>query len=155
MGGSIKVLLNHWNTTLSPSQAVNVAQTFNSVLSAIIEDPDRVVQELDLVSPSQWQQIQNWNNCASEIEIVNFCTHELFAQQVAKQGNAQAVNGWDGDFTYKELDDVTTYLAHHLVSLGVGPEVFVPVCFEKSVWAIVAMWAVNKAVRGPSYHLPL
>lgn len=140
------MVLNHWNTALSLGQASNLTQTFNQALFSILQDPDREVHELDLLSSSQWGQLKNWNNCASEIEVVNSCAHELFAQQVLKQGNMQAVNGWDGDFTYKELDDVTTRLGHHLVSLGVGPEIFVPICFEKSVWAIVAMWAVTKAV---------
>lgn len=47
--------------------------------------------------------------------------------------------------TYAELDKLSSQLARHLVGLGVGPEVMVPLCFSKSIWAIVAMVAVMKA----------
>ncbi|KAL6236485.1 hypothetical protein BDW75DRAFT_229417 [Aspergillus navahoensis] len=56
-----------------------------------------------------------------------------------------AVCSWDGDLTYGELDDLSLRLAHHLVSLGVGPEKYVLSCFEKSTWAIVARLAVLRA----------
>ncbi|KAL4924109.1 non-ribosomal peptide synthetase [Aspergillus undulatus] len=56
-----------------------------------------------------------------------------------------AVQSWDGDLTYGELDDLSLRLAHHLVALGVGPEKYVLSCFEKSTWAIVARLAVLRA----------
>lgn len=43
------------------------------------------------------------------------------------------------------MDETTERLAHYLVDLGVGPEVFVPTCFDKSTFAIIAMLAVLKA----------
>jgi non-ribosomal peptide synthetase component F len=36
-------------------------------------------------------------------------------------------------------------LAYYLVGLGIGPEIMVPLCFEKSMWTIVAMLSVLKA----------
>jgi non-ribosomal peptide synthetase component F len=47
--------------------------------------------------------------------------------------------------TYHELDDYSTRLAGHLVQIGIEPENIVPLCFEKSMWTIVAMLAVLKA----------
>ena len=73
------------------------------------------------------------------------CAHEQIMQQVATYPEAPAICSWDGDFTYRKLNRLSNRLAHHLVSLGVGPEVIVPLCFEKSAWAIVAMLAVMKA----------
>lgn len=52
---------------------------------------------------------------------------------------------WDGDLTYAELDRLAGRLAAQLVELGVGPEVMVPLCFEKSRWTVAAMLAVLKA----------
>jgi non-ribosomal peptide synthetase component F len=154
-GGSMTVLLKHRNTVLSQGQATNVANTFDHALSAVIQYPDRLVKEMDILSNAQWQKILEWNQYPSDIEAVNCCAHELFSKQVLKQGDAPALIGWDGNFSYRELDDITSRLGHHLVSLGVGPEILVPICFEKSVWAIVAMWAITKAVSmlwsGPIY----
>ncbi len=55
-----------------------------------------------------------------------------------------AINAWDVDLTYGDLDLLSSRLAHHLRSLGIGPETWVPLCFEKSGWAIVAMMAWSK-----------
>jgi amino acid adenylation domain-containing protein len=51
----------------------------------------------------------------------------------------------DGDLTYAELDALSSRLANYLASRGVGPEVNVPVCFEKSMWTVVSALAVLKA----------
>uniref|UniRef100_A0A0B7KPS8 Carrier domain-containing protein n=1 Tax=Bionectria ochroleuca TaxID=29856 RepID=A0A0B7KPS8_BIOOC len=56
------------------------------------------------------------------------------------------VSGRNADFTYAELDTKATQLAKHLVSFGIGgPTKIVPLCFEKSRWAVVAMIATLKA----------
>ncbi|THC87382.1 hypothetical protein EYZ11_013173 [Aspergillus tanneri] len=66
-------------------------------------------------------------------------------ERTRQQPDAPAVCAWDGELTYKELDELSTRLAHHLVGLGVGPETIVPLCFEKSMWMPVAMLGVMKA----------
>ncbi|KAF7449952.1 EntF, Non-ribosomal peptide synthetase modules protein [Pyrenophora tritici-repentis] len=58
---------------------------------------------------------------------------------------APAICAWDGEMTYGELDALSSRIAGHLVELGVKPEVIVPLCFEKSMWTVVAMLAVLKA----------
>ena len=55
------------------------------------------------------------------------------------------MEAWDGSFTYEELDRISTLIAHHLVAQGIGPESAVPLCFDKSCWAIAAMMGVIKA----------
>lgn len=59
--------------------------------------------------------------------------------------NAQAVCSHDGDFTYQELWDLSSRLAHYLRSSGVQKEVIVPICLDKSRWNVVAQLAVLKA----------
>ncbi|KAJ7121054.1 hypothetical protein C8R44DRAFT_920699 [Mycena epipterygia] len=61
------------------------------------------------------------------------------------QPNAYAIDSWDGNLTYAELDDLTSRLAHHLVVQGVRPSTFVLCCFSKSTWAIVGRLAILKA----------
>ncbi|KAF4585843.1 Amino acid adenylation [Ophiocordyceps camponoti-floridani] len=58
-----------------------------------------------------------------------------------------AIHAWDGILTYGELDVLSSRLARLLVRPGpeIGPEVLVPVCFEKSAWTSVAVLAVLKA----------
>ncbi|GFP57555.1 nonribosomal peptide synthetase lcsA [Trichoderma asperellum] len=67
-------------------------------------------------------------------------------------GRHEALFSSEDSLTYAELDGLSDALATHLLSFGVGPEVVVPFCMEKSVWAIVAMLAIMKA---GGVYLPL
>lgn len=62
-----------------------------------------------------------------------------------------AISGWDGDFTFAELDDLSSRLAVHVHGLELAPESIIPICFEKSKWVVVSMLAVLKA--GSAYTL--
>ncbi|KAK3291647.1 non-ribosomal peptide synthetase [Chaetomium fimeti] len=77
--------------------------------------------------------------------LINDRVHDMFARQATATPNALAVSAWDGDLTYRALDDLSTTLARHLISLGVGPECFVPFAFEKSKWVPVTQMAILKA----------
>ncbi|GGS18690.1 hypothetical protein Snoj_73410 [Streptomyces nojiriensis] len=68
-----------------------------------------------------------------------------FARQASVLGDAIAVTGIDGRLTYRELDRSANRLAHHLRSLGVGPEVPVAVCMERTTALVTALLAVLKA----------
>ncbi|KAF1934467.1 acetyl-CoA synthetase-like protein, partial [Didymella exigua CBS 183.55] len=89
------------------------------------------------------QQIWTWNKTvpATFDELL----HRLFSKRADEIPNALAIDAWDKTLTYAELDRASGQLAGRLVKAGVGPEVLVPLCFEKSAWAIVSMLAVLKA----------
>lgn len=78
-------------------------------------------------------------------EYVTSCMHDLVSKQVGRRHSATAVHAWDGELTYQQLEDLSSSLAHYLASLGAGPEVLVPVLFEKSVWVPVVLLGVWKS----------
>ncbi|KAJ2980329.1 hypothetical protein NQ176_g2704 [Zarea fungicola] len=89
------------------------------------------------------EQILCWNgNIPKPISAL---AHDLIQRRVLEQPNQPAVCAWDGDLSYRELDTLASRLAHNLAAQGVGPEILVPLCFEKSKWIIVSMLAVLKA----------
>lgn len=96
-----------------------------------------------MLSEGSKNELLLWNPETSPVEEQRI--QDIFAQQVVARPQAQAINAWDGNFTYKELDDFSTSLSIHLITLGVNSEVMVPLCFEKSAWAIVATLAILKA----------
>ncbi len=73
------------------------------------------------------------------------CLPQLFAAAAAESPDANALSIGSARLTYAELDRRADRLAGHLVSLGVGPEVAVGVCLERSFDYVVAVLAVWKA----------
>ena len=78
-------------------------------------------------------------------DTVHQCIHDIVEEKVRSQPDAPAICSWDGGLTYSELSHLSTGLASQLMKNGVGPEVLVPLCFEKSMWTPVAMLGVLKA----------
>ncbi|QPH04348.1 putative secondary metabolism biosynthetic enzyme [Epichloe festucae Fl1] len=107
---------------------------------------DATLLDIDIISPHDLEAIWTWN---SDVPVpVRRCVHDLIAQKSQIQPDAPAVCAWDGDLSYLELDQYATALAVELVSSGVQTDVLVPLCFEKSKWAVIAMLGVLKAGGG-------
>ncbi|KAI2641171.1 acetyl-CoA synthetase-like protein [Xylaria nigripes] len=70
---------------------------------------------------------------------------DLILERCRSQPTSLAVSAWDGDFSYADLECLSSAVAQRLIKFGVGPEVFVPVCFDKSKWTTVAMLGVIRA----------
>ncbi|OJJ99913.1 hypothetical protein ASPACDRAFT_29371 [Aspergillus aculeatus ATCC 16872] len=74
-----------------------------------------------------------------------YTLHGVFQQNVLDRPDASAVCAWDGDLTYRELDEKSSTLAHILRHRGVQDGALVALCFDHSLWTAVAMMAVSKA----------
>lgn len=135
--------LDFWTDMLSQKQASNIAQTFIRALENLIEAPDAQLSQLDYIPKSNWKQIAEWNK--SMPPTIEMCIHQVFEQQVQLSPEAPAICAWDGEFTYSQVDILSTRLSHYLFNFGVVPESFVALCFDKSAYTIIAMLAVLKA----------
>jgi amino acid adenylation domain-containing protein len=69
----------------------------------------------------------------------------LFERQVDQRPDAKAAAFGTQYLTYRELNERANRLAHYLASCGVGPEVRVGVCLDRSLDLLVALLAVLKA----------
>ncbi|ROV87097.1 hypothetical protein VMCG_10891 [Cytospora schulzeri] len=87
--------------------------------------------------------IWSWNHVLPP--TYDFCMHEMIAERAAGSPDKVAIHSWDGDLTYGQIEQYSTSLACSLRELGVQLHDFLPVCFEKSRWTIVAVLAVMKA----------
>ncbi|KAH6623991.1 hypothetical protein B0J18DRAFT_409502 [Chaetomium sp. MPI-SDFR-AT-0129] len=140
--------LDYWTDAVAPEQAEHVAATFLQALHNMAENghADTPLSKLDNVHAISKDRIWNWN--ANMPATTHDCLHHRVEQQVALRPQSQAIRGWDGDYTYAEMNAAANRLARHLRSLGVGPEVLVPVCLDKTSWTTIAMLAVLKAGGG-------
>ncbi|KAL8703011.1 MAG: hypothetical protein Q9201_003811 [Fulgogasparrea decipioides] len=140
------IYFNYWTSFLCDSQAKNVSDTFSHVLSSLIAtvDPERTIEGIEYCGASNRKQILEWNR--QPLPYVDRCVHETINEQSRNLPiSTPAVCSWDGDLTYTKLISLSTRLAQQLSALGVGPESYVPICFEKSLWAVVAMLGVLQA----------
>lgn len=112
---------------------------------------DNRITDIPLVPPESLERIWGRNNIVPF--AVKATINEIVGKQVKEQPTAMAIHAWDGDLTYGELDHLATNLATKLVRLGVrppllGPNNVIPICFEKSKWAIVSILGVLKIGAG-------
>lgn len=139
----VAVDLGYWTGSLSPWQATNVAETFSKIISACLDTPDTILGELSFLSNRDLEQTLGWNG--TQFNPPQSCVHDVIRDQYVQRPHAPAVHSWDGQLSYHQLEAHSNSLAHHLKSLGVGSNHFVPLCFEKSMWMIVSILAVMKA----------
>ncbi|WP_414682885.1 amino acid adenylation domain-containing protein, partial [Longimicrobium sp.] len=115
------------------------------VLDAMVADDAQPVDRLELLDEAERSLVlEEWNRAERDVPR-NACVHELFEAQVARTPDAVAVVFEDRSLTYAELNDRANRLAHHLRGRGVGPDVRVAVCIERSPELMIAFLAVLKA----------
>ncbi|MFP2934621.1 AMP-binding protein, partial [Pyxidicoccus sp. 3LG] len=90
------------------------------------------------------QVLVEWNAATAAFSS-DACLPTLVEQQARRTPDAPAVQLGDSVLSYARLNARANQLAHHLRTLGVGPEVTVGLCLERSPEALVALLAVLKA----------
>ena len=70
---------------------------------------------------------------------------DIFAAQVRKTPDRTAVVCEDQSATYAELDRRSNQLSHRLRSMGVGPDVMVGICMDRSLELLVGILGILKA----------
>src|SRR5205814_6828486 len=73
------------------------------------------------------------------------CIHELFEMQMRLRPGAVAVMFEQQLLTYEDLNRRANQLAHYLRNMGVGLEVPVALCLERSIDVVVGLLAIMKA----------
>ncbi|RDW86494.1 uncharacterized protein DSM5745_03136 [Aspergillus mulundensis] len=143
--GTVDVEMRYDSQVMSIGMADSLLAQLEHVLKQLEAHPDAAIGDLDLLNPADVERIKRWNEPVLKATPVQSCMHEMVQPMVERQPNAQAVSAWDGDLTYNALWSTACRLAHHLASLGVGPEIAVGVCMDKSLWAMVSMLAITQA----------
>jgi amino acid adenylation domain-containing protein len=90
------------------------------------------------------QQLLTWNQ-TEQLLPVDCCLHHAIQAQAELTPGAIAVECGQQHLTYAELNRQANWLAYALQGQGVGPEVYVGVCMERSLDLIVTLLAVLKA----------
>ncbi|ADI04075.1 non-ribosomal peptide synthase/amino acid adenylation enzyme [Streptomyces bingchenggensis BCW-1] len=124
--------------------ADRLAQAFTLLLDTVSTQPDLRLSDLPLTDPATQQaQLAAWNNTTRAYPPTTLPA--LFEEQAARSPEHTAVISDNRRLTYRQLDERANQLAHHLISLGVGPEDYVALALPRTELALIAVFAVLKA----------
>ncbi|MET3498340.1 non-ribosomal peptide synthetase, partial [Variovorax boronicumulans] len=115
-----------------------------TLLQALVADETRPVAELPLLDAEQHGELERFN-ATDTVYPQDQCIHALFEDQAQRAPDAVALVFEDESLSYAELDARANRLAHHLQSLGVGPDARVALLLERGVSMVVALLATLKA----------
>ena len=85
------------------------------------------------------------NNSAVDYTDKDRSLHSLIEEQVLKSPEQVALIFENEHVSYRELNERSNQLAHYLQKQGIGPNVFVGICVERSIEMVVGLLAILKA----------
>ena len=135
-----------YNSALFDATTIQrMLRSFETLLDGIVAEPEQRVSELPLLREAERRQlVRDWN-ATEQAYSAEACLQQIFEAQVRRTPDAVAVVSEDEQVTYGTLNSRANQLARHLRRVGVGPEVLVGLCIERSVAMIVGMMAILKA----------
>lgn len=135
-----------YNTDLfDEATIVRMAEHWQLLLAAVVADSTQPVGELLLLTERERHQLLvEWNNTQASYPKER-SIHQLFAEQVERTPDSIAVTFEEASLTYRELNTRANQLAHYLQTLGVGPDVLVAICIERSLEMLVGLLSILKA----------
>lgn len=123
--------LEYWRDEMSAGHISCIAQVLSQIINQLLAFDDRTIGELDFFTPQDSRRVAKWNTVMPPTR--DECLHDIVQRQCRKWPVKEAICAWDGSYTFGEFDSLTSRLASYLQRQGVGPETFVPMCFEKTV----------------------
>ncbi|YAG04451.1 Non-ribosomal peptide synthetase [Nostoc sp. DSM 114167] len=139
------ILECQYNTNLFDADTIRRRMAeFETLLFGIVANPNQIIAKLPILPAVEQQLLARWNNTQTAYPQ-DICIHQLFETQVEKTPDAIAVVFENEQISYRELNQQANQLAHYLQSLGVGPEVLVGLCVERSLEMVIGVLGILKA----------
>jgi len=135
-----------YNPDLFDDSAITrMVGNWKTLLTGAAAEPGKHIAELPVLTDAEQNQIVvEWND--TRVNYPKYlCLPALFEAQVERTPDATAVVCEEERLSYRELNARANQLAHHLRKLGVGAEVLVGICMERSVEMMVALLGILKA----------
>jgi hypothetical protein len=150
--------LDYSTDLFDASTVARMAAHWERLLHEVVAHPGQRLSGLEMLNEAERKRaLLTWNTTGEEYPRGK-CVHRLFEEQAGRNPAAESVSSADGRLTYGELNARANQLAHQLQGLGVGPDVLVGICAERTIEMVVGLLAVLKAGGAyvpldPSYPL--
>jgi amino acid adenylation domain-containing protein/non-ribosomal peptide synthase protein (TIGR01720 family) len=136
----------HYDTNLFAVEDIQrLASQFETLVASVLKNPERTIAGFDILSQSERSQLLFEFNNTKTAEPKYPCVHHWFESQVESTPDKIAVVYENQQLTYNQLNQRANQLAHHLQKLGVGTEVLVGICVERSLDLVVGVLGILKA----------
>ncbi len=143
--GGLVGTLEHATDLFDGTTAERLLGHLERLLASAAAGPDLRAFDLPVASEAESAQIlREWNDTRAE-RMTDGCLHQAVAAQAARTPSAVAVELGTERWTYRRLVGSARRLARHLRTLGVGPDVVVGLCAERSPARVAGMLAVLEA----------
>ncbi|WP_460207482.1 amino acid adenylation domain-containing protein [Scytonema sp. NUACC21] len=116
-----------------------------TLLCGIVTNPEQRLSDLPILTPAERLTLLEEWNCTEVDYPKDLCIHQLFEATVQRTPDAVAIVFEDQILSYCELNRRANQLAHYLRCQGVGPDVLVGICVERSVEMVVGLLGILKA----------
>jgi len=135
-----------YNKDIFEHQSIQrIADNFQIFVKAAIENANLPISAIPMLSePERKLILEQWNSTKRDYPLEKLL-HELFEDQVIKTPQNIAVVLENYQITFQDLNRRSNQLAHKLRKLGVGPDIPVAICLERSIEMIVSLLGVLKA----------
>lgn len=129
---------------LPPSLAAEAISSIQEARKVAPEQQSEVASNQNgIISATGLEQLWTWNQHVPS--LITSCLHDIISEQARRQPHKIAVESWDGSLTYQQLEHFSSQLARQILQRNVKAGSRIPLCFEKSMWTVVAVLAVMKA----------
>ncbi|HEY0738586.1 MAG TPA: amino acid adenylation domain-containing protein [Herpetosiphonaceae bacterium] len=143
-GDRLMGVLEYNTQIFEPNTIQRMIGHFQTLLQGLVADPTRTINSVPLLTAAEHQMLHEWN--ATGIDFPHDrCLHQLFEAHVQRQPTAIAAICGDERLSYHELNQRANQVAHELQARGVGPNVLVGLCMERSLDLVVALLGIAKA----------
>jgi len=144
-GAALKIKILYHRNRFDDEAIARMLGHFKTLLESMAASPEEHIGQLPMLTEGEREQLlARWNDTAAEFPQGE-CVHQLFEEQVRQTPDALAVADGRKRWSYAELNGRADSLAAELRKLGVGPDICVGVCLERSVEMVAAKLAVWKA----------
>ncbi|MEH2037877.1 amino acid adenylation domain-containing protein [Nostoc sp.] len=122
-----------------------LTQQFCTLLESAIACPNLPVSQLEVLDKAEKQKLlQTFNNTQVNYDR-NQCIHQLFAERVINTPDKIALIFENETFTYAQLNNRANQIARYLQKLGIGAEILVGLCVDRSPLMVLGILAILKA----------
>ena len=144
IAGELKLTFEYNTDIFDAARIERMLEHFSTLLAGVVQEPETRIQTLEILTTAERERLLvGWNQTGAE--FAGKSMPELFEEQVERTPDEIAVVFEATQITYRELNNRANQLARYLKKRGVGPEILVGVCVQRSLEMVVALLGIMKA----------